>query len=378
MRNASVTIHLNNFLYNLSQIRRIVGPGVKISAAVKANAYGHGALAIAQAAEKGGADFLGLASPAEGIELREGGIRAPILLYGISLPRDAQSLTAHSVSAAVADEEGIAAFEKAAAGLGTKARLHLKVDTGMGRIGCRPEAALGLTRRIAASPHLVLEGVFTHFPSSDEAGLEYTRTQTEIFLSTVQAIRNAGINPGLVHAANSGAILQHPSTRFDMVRPGIILYGYYPSKEVPRPFPAKPVMELNAPVLFVKKVPAGTTISYGRSWTAERETWIATLGIGYADGYPRLLSNKGRVLMKGKTYPIVGRVSMDQTMVDLGTETDVQRGDVATLFGPDPAGPGAEEIAELTGTIPYEITCGISLRVPRFAPGSQSPGRRGS
>ena len=366
MRNAAVQIYVGNFLYNLREIRRLVGPDVKIAAAVKANAYGHGALAIAKAAEKGGADFLGVASLAEGEELRNGGIRLPILLYGLSLPKDAGGLVANSVSAAVSDEEGIVFFEKAAARLRKKAGLHLKVDTGMGRIGCPPEDAPGLARRIAASPHLVLEGVFTHFSSSDEADGEFTRKQTEIFSSTVAAIRARSVDPGIVHAANSGAVLQHPSAHFDMVRPGIILYGYYPSKDFPRPFSAKPVMELCAPVLFVKKIAAGSTVSYGRSWTAARETFIATLGIGYADGYPRLLSNKGRVFIKVKTYPVAGRVSMDQTMVDLGPETEVCRGDVATLFGPDPAGPGADELAFLAGTIPYEITCDISLRVPRI------------
>jgi alanine racemase len=150
-----------------------------------------------------------------------------------------------------------------------------------------------------------------------------------------------------------------------MVRPGIILYGYYPSQDLPRPFNVKPVMELRAPVLFVKKIAAGTPVSYGRTWTARGETWIATLGAGYADGYPRLASNKGRVLMNGKSYPVAGRVTMDQTMIDLGPETSVRRGDQAVLFGPDPAGPDAWEIAEAAQTIPYEITCGISLRVPR-------------
>jgi alanine racemase len=369
MRNARVTIHVDNFLHNLREIRRIIGPGVKISAALKANAYGHGALVIAKAAEKGGADFLGVASAAEGAELRSGGIRLPVLLYGLCPPEDAESLIAHAVSVAVTDKEGAVCFEKAAVRLGKKARVHLKIDTGMGRIGCLPADAPGLARRIAASPHLVLEGVFTHFPSSDEKDLSYTQRQISVFSSAVEDIRRAGIDPGILHASNSGGILQYPGARFSLVRPGIILYGYYPSGQTLRPFAAKPVMEVNAPVLFLKKAAAGSTVSYGRSWTAENETWIATLGVGYADGYPRLLSNRGRVLINGKTYPIAGRVTMDQTMVDLGPETDVRRGDQATLFGPDSAGPGADELAELVGTIPYEITCGISLRVPRVISG---------
>ena len=363
MRNARLVIHIDNFLHNLREVRRLVGPSVKIAAAVKANAYGHGALVIARAAEKGGADFLGVASAGEGEELRANGIRLPILLYGLCLPEDAQSVVRCEVSAAVAGEEGIASFEKAAAGQGRKALLHLKIDTGMGRIGCAPEEAPRLARRIADSPHLALEGVFTHLPSADEAGRSFTEGQIQAFASTVEDMRRAGIDPGLVHAANSGGILGYPAARFSLVRPGIILYGYYPSEETPWPFTAKPVMELRAPVLFVKKLAPGKTVSYGRAWAAMRETWIATIGAGYADGYPRLLSNKGRVLINGKTYPVAGRITMDQTMVDLGPQARVRPGDEAVLFGPE--GPDAQELARLTGTIAYEITCGISLRVPR-------------
>ena len=365
MRNARLVIHVDNYLYNLREIRRLVGPAVKISASVKANAYGHGALLIARAAEKGGADFLGVASAGEGEELREGGIKLPLLLYGLCPAEDAESLVKSGISAAVAGGEGIAFFEKAAAALGKKARLHLKIDTGMGRIGCTSEEAPSLAQRIVSSPHLVLEGVCTHFPSSDEAERAFTESQIEAFSNTVEAIRRAGVSPGLVHAANSGGITGYPEARFDMVRPGIILYGYYPGEETPRLFTPRPVMEMRAPVLFMKKLKAGRTVSYGRTWTASRETWIATIGVGYADGYPRLLSNKGMVLIKGKTYPIAGRVTMDQTMVDLGPETDICIGDEAVLFGPDPNGPDADEVARLAETIPYEITCGISLRVPR-------------
>jgi alanine racemase len=366
MRNASVVIHIDNFLYNLGEIRRLTGPEVKISAAVKANAYGHGAPGIAKAAEKGGADFLGVASPAEGAELRAAGISLPVLLYGLCLPEDAKILVENNISAAVAREEDIVAFEKAAARLGKKARVHLKIDTGMGRVGCTPENSPVLARRAARSPHLVLEGVFTHFASSDEEDSSYTRNQIAVFSRVLESLRESGVDPGIIHASNSAAILRYPEARFSMVRPGIILYGYYPSAGVPRLFTAKPVMEFKAPVLFVKSVEAGTSVSYNRIWTARRKTFIAAIGAGYADGYPRFLSNKGRVLIKGKSYPLAGRVTMDQTMADLGPETDVKAGDEAVLFGPDPAGPDADEIARIAGTIPYEITCGVSLRVRRI------------
>jgi alanine racemase len=366
MRNSLLLIHIDNFIHNFGQIRQFVGPRVKISAAVKADAYGHGAGVIAAAAEKAGADFLGVAAPGEGDELRRAGISLPILLYGLCLPGETDCLISRDISAAVADGEGIAWFESRAAALGKKARLHLKIDTGMGRMGCAPSETLALARRIARSRNLVLEGICTHFPASDEKDRVYTENQIALFRSLTEDIRRDGIDPGIVHAANSGGVLQYPEAFFSMVRPGILLYGYYPSGETARPFPVKPVMELKSWVLFLKKVPPGTYISYGCTYKTERETWIATIGTGYADGYPRLLSNKGRVLINGKTYPVAGRISMDQTMVDLGPETEVKRYDEATLFGPDPSGPGADEIAGQTGTIPYEITCGINRRVPRI------------
>jgi alanine racemase len=323
-------------------------------------------VAIAGAAERGGVDFLGVASPEEGGELRRAGITLPILLYGLCLPEETASLISDDISAVAADEEGVTCFENHAAALKKKARLHLKIDTGMGRIGCPPSETLRLARRIARSRNLILEGVCTHFPASDGKDRAYTENQISLFRSLTEDIRRDGIDPGILHAANSGGTLQYPEALFSMVRPGILLYGYYPSCETARPFPLKPVMELKSRILFLKRVPAGTYISYGCTYQTERETWIATIGTGYADGYPRLLSNRGRILINGKTYPVVGRITMDQTMVDLGPETDVKRYDTATLFGPDPAGPGADEIAGHAGTIPYEITCAISRRVPRI------------
>ncbi len=369
MRNSVLVIHIDNFLHNLGVVRRLVGPQVKISASVKADAYGHGALDIARAAERGGADFLGIAAPEEGSELRRAGIVMPLLLYGLCLPGDVKLIIEHEISAMVADDEGIDTFEAAAVVRDKPALLHLKIDTGMGRIGCAPEEAVRLAERIASSPYLKLEGVCTHFPASDEKDLTFTREQIALFRGLANRMKAAGINPGILHASNSGGILQCPEANFSMVRPGILLFGYYPSKDVARPLEIRPVMELRSRVLFLKKVPAGTPISYGCTYRTAAETWIATLGTGYADGYPRSLSNKGRVLIGGKTYPVAGRVTMDQVMVDLGPETGVNRYDEAVMFGPDPAGPSAEDLAELAGTIPYEITCGINRRIPRMVAG---------
>ncbi|MFQ3620850.1 MAG: alanine racemase [Spirochaetales bacterium] len=366
MRNTSVVIHLDNFIQNVQQIRLLVGPNVKICASVKADAYGHGAVAIAKAAQACGVDLLGVACVEEGGELRRAGIHLPLLIYGLALPEDVPKIVDLDIATIVADLDGIDLFDRAAKQMGKRARLHLKIDTGMGRIGCKPEEALALVRRICSSSHLFLEGVATHFPISDEKDRTFTTTQIRLFNQLLQQIQAEGISPEIVHASNSGGILQYPEANYSMVRPGILLYGYFPSRQVPRTLPIKPVMELKASVLFLKTVPPGTPISYGCTYTTKEKTTIATIGAGYADGYPRSLSNRGRVLIRNKCYPIVGRVTMDQIMVDVGKDPEVERYDEAILFGPDPCGPSAEEIAELAGTITYEITCGINRRIPRI------------
>lgn len=365
MRNTAVIIYIDHFIHNIQQVRNLVGPSVKICASVKADAYGHGAVALARAAERAGIDFLGIACPEEGAELRNAGIRLPLLMYGLCLPEDIPRVVDLEISAIVADAAGIEGFARSAARQKKVARLHLKIDTGMGRIGCLPEQALSLAKQIASSPHLILEGLATHFPISDEADRSFTQRQIQQFLGIVNQIEKESIRPPLLHASNSGGILQYPEANLSMVRPGILLYGYFPSREVPRTLSLKPVMELKASVLFLKKVPPGTPISYGCTYRTHETTTIATIGAGYADGYPRSLSNKGRVLIRNRCYPIVGRVTMDQIMVDVGKDPEVERYDEAILFGPNPLGPSAEEVAELAGTITYEITCGINRRIPR-------------
>jgi alanine racemase len=365
MRNCSVLVHLGNFRRNLREIRRFLGPGVKISTSVKADAYGHGAVPIAEAAQAEGADYLGIASPREGGELREAGISLPLLLYGLCLPEEMSPLVDLDISAVVSDREGAEEFARIAARRKKRARLHLMIDTGMGRIGCRPEEAAGLAKIIASSSHLLLEGVATHFPSADEENAEFTGNQITVFRKIIDRIRALGVDPGIIHASNSAGLLRFPEANFSMVRPGVLLYGYLPSRHVGNPFPLHPVMELRAPVLLLKKVPRDTPISYGNTFRTETETIIGTIGAGYADGYPRSLSNRGKVLIGKRTYPVVGRVTMDQIMVDLGPETDIRRYDTAVLFGPDPLGPSAEDVAALASTISYEITCGINRRVPR-------------
>jgi alanine racemase len=265
----------------------------------------------------------------------------------------------------VGNRESIDSLASEAAKRRKPVQVHLKVDTGMGRIGCQPDEAPELAERIDSADWLELSGVCTHFPVADTADREFTAWQLDRFRACVDGIRSRGIDPATLHAANSGAILDHPQSAFRMVRPGIMLYGYYPSHEQARNLALKPVMELLSKVVFLKKVPRGTGISYGLTHRVERDTTIATIPAGYADGYNRLLSNRGQVCIRGRRYPIVGRVCMDQTMVDVGPDSEVELYDEVILFGPHPPAPDAEEIAGLMQTIPYEVTCLISRRVPR-------------
>jgi alanine racemase len=275
------------------------------------------------------------------------------------------SIVRNTITPLVADKESIERLARVSRKYEKGTGVHLKIDTGMGRIGCTPEQAASLAEAISDNSWLHLEGVCTHFPKADYSDQTFTRKQLDRFNTALQAIRNRGIDPGIIHAANSGAVLDCPYSYFDMVRPGILLYGYYPSRDQARPLPVKPVMELVTKIVFLKKVPPQTPISYGGTYITHRETVIATLPVGYGDGIPRLLSNKAEVLIKGKRYPIVGTICMDQIMVDMGPQPEVELYDPVTLFGPDPEGPSAEEYSSLIGTIPYEITTGIASRVPR-------------
>jgi alanine racemase len=305
----------------------------------------------------------------EGEILREAGITAPIVLLSPALPEDFTRLAKAQIEPAMADPETLGLLAEAAHDAGLTIGVYLKVDTGMGRVGCRPEDALSVARFICGAPALRLSGLITHFPVSDSlkrADVDFTRRQIDTYSKVVRTLREAGIDPGIVSAANSGAILNYPEARFDMVRPGILCYGYYPSAEAKAQLAVKPVMELRAKVMAIKEVEAGTSISYGRTWKAKRKTRIATLAVGYGDGLPRSLSNKSWVTIGGNRFPLVGRICMDQCMADIGDHLEILRYDSAVLFGPEANQPNAGGIAAELGTISYEITTGINARVPRI------------
>lgn len=360
------TTRLDHIRANLDAIRARVGDR-KVLAAVKANAYGHGAVEVSRMIERtGAADWLGVATVSEGLELRDAGITLPILKLSVARGDEVAAAVAARLTLCVTDAASIEEAASAASALGTTATVHLKVDTGMRRIGCEPEQAPGLAQLADATDGVRLEGLFSHLPISDSPrGDEFTRDQIALFRATADEVE-AVHGPLLKHLANSGAVLGHPDAWLDLVRPGIIVYGAYPDPEAQRTVPLVPGLEWRTRVTFTKPVRTGETVSYGRTWTAPRDTWIATVPVGYGDGYSRLLSNRGRMLIGGRSYPIVGRVCMDQTMIDLGPDTGVQVGDEVVLVGRS----GDEEIttseiAEAMGTIPYEVTCLITRRVAR-------------
>ncbi|MFQ3547084.1 MAG: alanine racemase [Termitinemataceae bacterium] len=369
MRATRAIIHLERLKANLHSIRAKIGPKPAICIPVKADAYGHGAVRIGIGAIKAGAKYLAVASVQEGVELREAGIVAPILLFSLPVPEELETIVRYRISPLVPDIEFARLVGAAAAHVGEPVSVHIKVDTGMGRIGCRPESIVALVRAVVAEPFLVLEGTATHLSVADsmeKEDIEYTKKQLERFRTAVDAVRSAGFDPGILHAANSGAVVLHEDSYFDMVRPGLLSYGYAPIPSLASVVPVEPVMELQTRIVFIKDVDVGAAISYGRIWSAPRATRIATLPIGYADGLPRRLSGRLSVQIRGQMFPVVGRICMDQCMVDLGSDTSISRWEPVTVFGGASTSPTAADVAALAGTIPYEITCGINRRVPRI------------
>lgn len=370
-------VRLDHIKTNLDNIRAHVGPERRVLIAVKANAYGHGAVEVARMAERtGAADWLGVATVPEGVELRQAGITLPILKLSHCIAEDeVEAALRAEMTLAVVGFESVELVRRVSERLGVAGTVHLKLDTGMRRIGAAAEDAVGVARAIEDAPTLTLGGAFTHLPVSDApAQDEFTHDQLATFFREVADVEAAlGRTLDLVHCANSGAVLGQPDALAEgrdpatvMVRPGIMIYGYYPDATTPRTIELHPGIELKTAVTFTKQIKAGETVGYGRTWTAERDTCIATIPAGYADGFSRLNSNRGRVLINGRSYPVAGRVCMDQSMIDLGTDHDVKVGDEVTLIGRDgDQDITCDEMAELMGTITYEVTCLLTPRVTR-------------
>jgi alanine racemase len=360
-------VSLDNLSGNARHIRARVGKSVRIMGIVKANAYGHNVHRVSAALEAVGVEDFGVANIHEAIELKTGGAlknsEASILAFSSPLISQIASYLQYGIQMTLCDSDTLHAAEEIAAAHGKTLDVQLKVDTGMGRLGSSPSISMEILRQIERSEHLRLKGIYTHFAdSSSPAG--FTAKQLADFKSLTEEYEHAFQKCVCKHAANSGAILSLPDSWLDMVRPGILLYGYHPSELTSCRLAVKPVMQVEAKVIFIKTVEAGTTISYHRTWSAPGVRHIATIAAGYADGYMRVLSNKASVMINGKFYPQVGTVTMDQIMVDLGTQHNVKKGDRAVLFGWD--GPSASELASVAGTISYETLCAVSSRVKRI------------
>jgi alanine racemase len=365
-------IDLDAAASNMRNIRKMVGPDKLITSVVKANAYGHGSVELAKVFLANGADRLAVACLDEATELRYAGITAKTVILGHTDGRRAEELIAYNVDAAVFHYDDAKAFSDEAVRQGHPVSLHIAVDTGMGRIGYRPtEESIAEVKKIAALPMVVMEGMFTHFAVSDMAGEEniaFTKEQFKRFKWFADRLDQEGVKINIHHCCSSAGTLEFPDFRFDMVRPGIIQYGYDPSNEIVGgdKCPLKQVMSLRCCITHVKVIEPGDTISYGRHFKATKPTKIATLPLGYSDGYPRLLSTKADVLIHGKRCHQVGNICMDQCMIDVSDIPDVKVGDEVVLFGTQGNETiRTEEIAEKCGTIVHEITCNINRRIPR-------------
>lgn len=356
-------IDLSAIKHNVREIKKGLKPGVKFCAVVKADAYGHGAVAVTRAVLSAGADRLAVAILGEAIELREAGFLVPIQVLGYTPQQQAKTVAAYGIEQTVYSMEAVRALAAAGMETGKKVKVHIKIDTGMGRIGILPEEAGDFAAAVAAMSGVEIEGVFSHFATADADDKSYAYEQYGRFQQALDRIKDKGIDIPIRHIANSAAALEMPETHLDMVRPGIIMYGLWPSPEVKRNVTLKPAMCLKAQVAHVKTVAAGTGISYGRAYIADSERKIATLPIGYADGWTRLLSGRTDVLINGSRAPLVGRICMDQCMADVTGIAGVKSGDTAILFGTPAL--TTDEVADVLGTINYELVCMVGKRVPR-------------
>jgi alanine racemase len=361
---------------NLAVIRRHIGPKPQILAVVKANAYGLGAVPVSKALAKAGADRFGVTCQNEGIELREAGIRKPILVLTGFWPGEEKSFIRHGLTPTVTRLEDVKNLERAAKAARVKSplRFHLKINTGMNRLGLPPDQIDAFSSALADSRHIQLEGTFTHFASAEDFGAQQTDEQEAAFRACLDRLRALRVSPGIVHLANSGAICARPSTWADMVRPGAILYGYYQSfdppqkgQEVQRRLPVEPSLSLRARIISLRDLPAGQPVGYSARFVTARPSRIAVINAGYADGILRQRTNHGCVLVRGRGVPMVGSISMDLTTLDVTNVPEVALGDIVTIYGRDgEAEIRVSDVAREIGTVTSDLLCALGRRVPRY------------
>lgn len=358
---------------NVTAIRNTLRPGCMLMGVVKADAYGHGDYYVSKELAELGTDWFGVSNLVEGMALRDYGLTQPILIFGATPVSQTEQLIQHSITQAVYSHEHALALSREAQRLGLTAKVHVKVDTGMGRLGFVEDGISDEAEHQIAEayqlPGLEVTGIFTHFACADErseSAVLYTKAQFDRFMKVCRYLEQKGIRPGIRHCCNSGGTLLYPEYQLDMVRPGIILYGLDPSDECRGILPLSPAMSLYTTVSMVKEIKAGTCVSYGRTFTAPKDMTVATVAIGYADGYSRGLSNKARMLVRGQFAPVVGRVCMDQLMLDITGIPQVTEGDVVTIVGQDQGNVlTVDEMAALCDTVNYEKVCVVGRRVPR-------------
>jgi alanine racemase len=369
-------VSLGAIARNLRTVRKHVGPKTQILAVVKSNAYGLGAVPVAKALEKAGAEQFGVTCANEGVELREARIRKPILVLTGFWPGEEKRFIEHRLTPALIRLADVKSYERAAraARLKSRARFHLKINTGMNRLGILPSELDAFAAALADSPHIQLEGTFTHFASAEDFSARQTVDQEELFRQCLDRMRGLGIDPGIVHMANSGAICARPSTWANMVRPGAILYGYYQSfdppdkgQEIRDRLRVEPSLSLRAKIITLRDLPAGQPVGYSAKFVTQQPSRIAVINAGYADGILRQRTNRGCALVRGRRVPLVGAISMDLTTLDVTGVPDAQLGDVVTLYGRD----GSAEIkvsdaAAEIGTVTSDLLCALGKRVPRY------------
>ena len=362
-RAAWVEIDLGAIAHNYKEIRKHMQPDAKLCAVVKADAYGHGAIAVARKAIAAGAEYLAVATISEAMKLREAGFTTPLLILGLTKPDSSFDIVDAELTQTVCRIDLVQALSAEAVAQGKRVKVHLAVDTGLGRIGVHPAEAADFARVITAMPGIELEGVFSHFALADITDKTFSIEQIRRFQEACDAIAAAGIEVPIRHIAESAAILDLPDVHFDMVRAGILQYGLWPSDEVTHPLQLRPAMKFCARIVYIKTIPPGTSIGYGRNFIAARESRIATISVGYADGYLRAYKG-GFVEVRGKRAPIAGRICMDQCMIDVTDIPEAKLGDIVTLFGSETL--TADDLARLANTISYEVLCLVSKHVSRI------------
>ncbi len=360
LRPTQVEVNLTRLAENLRAIRARVAPA-QVMAILKANAYGHGLIEVAGWMEKLAVDYIGVAYLEEGVYLRERGITRPILVLGGILGNQVPTFLRHNLSLTASSVEKLEQIESAAEQMGVTARVHLKIDTGMERIGVHYYSAASLLEASLQCRHCVIEGIYSHFANADALDLSHARLQIERFAEVLHFYERRSLPTPLRHIANSAAVLQLPESYCDLVRPGILLYGVYPSKEAARTVAVRPALSWKSRVVYFKVVQPGHPVSYGSTWQSDHPVRVVTIPVGYGDGYFRAMSNRAQVIIRGQKYPVVGRICMDQMMVNLEMGT-AYNGDEVILLG---EGISAADLAEWAGTIPYEILTNINTRVPR-------------